>query len=214
MRKVVVLVWLIVLCGAAWGMEYPAIGTCNGQNIRLREFPGPKGKVAGQVNTGMELVVLGETKAAGQTWYKVDHPARKGNVWIPAEYVLFKGGDIEEIFVRVRLTLGINQDKARAILGSPTNWGRSSFEYPGLKIWYDFVGLQRAEVSSSEYSLGGVNVGDNPDKLEALGMPKGWEKGRDSWTLKGITGEEMSFTFDGGRIASMSWKRPMNNGVM
>ena len=208
MRRAIVFVMVMMLCAPAWGIDYPAIGTCNGENIRLREFPGPKGRTAGYVNTGMDVVVLGETTVADQQWYKVDHPARKGNVWVPAQYILFTGGRIEEIFVRVRLMLGINQEKTRTLLGSPLDRERNRFEYPGIKLWYDAGGLQKAELSVNGYPFGDVNVGDSPDKLIALGMPKGWEKGRENWTLIGASGEEMVFTFGENGVASMVWERP------
>ena len=209
MRKVIAVVWVILLCGTAWGMDFPAIGQCNGRNIRLREFPGPKGKTAGYVNTGTELVILGDVTVNDQRWFKVDHPLRKGNVWIPAQYVIFTGERAEEIFVRVRLMLGINQNKTRAILGRPDNFDIDRLEYPGLRLWYDSFSLQRAEVSRRGFAFGGVNVGDKPGALAALGMPEGWDKDNDTWTLEGAGGEAMSFVFGEKGIESMSWERPV-----
>lgn len=208
MRKVIAIVWMVVLCGSAWGMDFPAIGSCSGHNIRLREFPGPKGKIAGYVNTGTELVLLGDVTVGDQKWFKVDHPLRKGNVWIPAEYILHTDSVPEEMFVRVRLMLGINQSKTRAIFGRPSNFSVNMLEYPGIRLWYDAVSLQRAEISRRGFPLGGVNIGDNPEALAALGMPEDWEKEHDSWTLKGAGGEEMTFTFGENGVESMSWERP------
>ena len=208
MRRVIAVVMAVMLCAPAWGMDFPAIGTCNGDNIRLREFPGPKGRIAGHVHTGMDVVVLGETTAGGQQWYKVDHPARKGNVWVPAQYIIFTSAGTEEVFVHIRLMLGINMEKTRALLGSPLKWGLDFIEYPGMTLKYDAGGLQKAEVSVGGYAFGGVEVGDSPDKLVALGMPKGWNNSRKDWTLKGSTGEEITFTFGDNVIASMVWERP------
>ncbi|MBQ7155563.1 MAG: hypothetical protein IJR85_08440 [Synergistaceae bacterium] len=208
MRKAVVLIWLAVLCGTSWGMNYPEMGVCRGSNVKLREFPGEKGKIAGSVNTGRHLVLLGETSVDGQLWYKVGHPMRKGNVWIPASYVykLYSGMDTEPAFVMVRMTFGITPDKTRAFMGSPLHAEARYLEYEGCKLWYDSNrNLEKAEISTEGYAVGNVEVGDEIWKLDSLGIPG---HHGDSWILKSGSGEEIEFLFSDSRISGIIWSRP------
>ena len=206
--KIFALLILLVMCGTSYAENYPEIGICRGSNIRLREFPGNKGKVAGQVNTGRHIVVLGETSVDGNVWYKVGHPMRKGNVWIPESYVydLYPKTDLESDFVMVRMTFGVIPEKTRALMGSPLNAGAKYLEYEGCKLWYDDDrNLQRVEISAKGYPVGSVEVGDEIWKLDPLGVPA--DHG-ESWTLKSTSGEEMTFKFSGSRISGIIWSRP------
>ena len=199
---------LLAVSTASWAANYPEVGVCRGTNIRLKQFPGPKGKVAGVLNSGRHIVILGESTVDGQVWYKVDHPMKKGNVWIPASYVfrLYQNADIEEAFAEVRMTFGMTPDKTRILMGSPVNAEAGYLEYEGCKLWYDRErNLERAEISASGYSVGEIEVGSKKETLKSLGMSG--DSG-DSWTLKSRTGEEIEFKFDGEKVSHIIWNRP------
>lgn len=205
--KILVLLLLLTMSSASWAANYPEIGVCRGTNIRLKQFPGPKGKVAGYLNTGRHIVILSESTVDGQVWYKADHPMKKGNVWLPASYVyrLHQNAETEEEFVGFRLKFGMTPEKARILMGSPLKAETKHLDYEGLKLWYDNDrNLERVEISDFGYSVGGVGVGSTKDALHSLGMSG--ESG-EVWTLKSKTGEEIEFRFDGGHVSRITWRR-------
>ena len=138
MRKVVALLPAVMLfCGTAWGASYPELGVCTGDRVRLRESPGTKGKIVGQVDTGRHLVILGTAKSGGQTWYKVDHSDRKGTAYIISGYVKSCYRlPLEEEFVRLRLDFGVSPAKTKVLLGRNPRVLDEGFEYPGVMLWY------------------------------------------------------------------------------
>lgn len=220
MRRIIYVVCVLMLCGSAWGANYPDIGVCENENVMLREFPSARGKVGGYMFVGQQLVILGEKTLDGRLWYRIDHPTRKGIVWITAEDVsfLYDGQYTDPDFVRVRMTFGVNHEKTRLLFGKPVvNATASTLEYDGLKLWYKNDNLRKVEVSRAGLPIAGIQTGDRLEKLYDLGMPadfpdtisgdvKGWERETDS-------GEKMFFRFGvnnaGRRIVDwMSWERP------
>ena len=178
MKKVIALLWLMALCGSACAMQYPELGVCTGDKVRLREDPGTEGQVIGRADVGTQFIVLGEVYVDGQKWYEIDHPTKEGSAYIIARYVngWYNNGEypVGEVCAGVRLTFCINPQKTRELLGRPTKTAREDsdeiLEYPGLKLWYNEGSLSRAEISGKGYAVGGIQVGDKVGKLMNLEM--------------------------------------------
>lgn len=100
----------MLLCSSAPEAEYPELGVCTGDNVRLREDPGTDGKIIGRADTGTQFVILGEV-------YRV----------IPT------GKD----FADVRIKFGIYQEKARALFGKGTKDEFGNLIYSGFTLRYD-----------------------------------------------------------------------------
>ena len=225
MKKVIALVWLLVLCGAAQAMQYPELGVCIGDNVRLRESAGTKGKVIGRADSGTQFIILGEVRANGRKWYRIDHPTKKGSAYIAGEYVqgYYNAGrtPVGEDFAKVRLTFGITPTKTRALLGKPSDIQAEDefmrYTYSGCDVHYEADCLNYVHVHKRGYEIAGCKVGDNAMKLVVFGMPDSAPEEKEGWTFESASGEEIFFQFGAGKngdtiIESMTWTCPNGEG--
>ena len=232
MRKILAVLMLLMFCGAACADEFPKLGRCLGDSVRLREKPGTKGKIIGRADIGTQLVILGEGKSAGEKWYRVDHPYQKGSAWIHSRYVNIAYGN-ESAFLDVRQTFGIYPDKTRALFGAPervvedkfSSTDRDAFyyDYPGFRVWFDLENqnLMYVFVEQRGPAIYGVRVGDMALKLIELGMPESklnlsrYDDGDseyETWNYELSNGEKISFGIslndkDEAVIDSVNWYR-------
>ena len=182
MKKLIVVLWLMILSGCAFGVEYPELGVCIGDNVRLREDPGTEGKIIGRADTGTQFVILGETYVDGQKWYEIDHPTKKGSAYIIAKYANYgwlhgNNGVIPtgKDFIDVRLTFGIYPDKARALFGKGTKDEFGNLVYSDFTLRYDdeaMPAIHQVQINKRGYAVAGVQVGDTIKNLLRLGMPE------------------------------------------
>ena len=182
MKKLIVVLWLMILSGCAFGVEYPELGVCIGDNVRLREDPGTDGKIIGRADTGTQFVILGETYVDGQKWYEIDHPTKKGSAYIIAKYTNYgwlhgNNGVIPtgKDFIDVRLTFGIYPDKARALFGKGTKDEFGNLVYSDFTLRYDdeaMPAIHQVQINKRGYAVAGVQVGDTIKNLLRLGMPE------------------------------------------
>lgn len=222
MRKVIAVMCVLVLCGTAQAMQYPELGVCTGDNVRLREDPGTSGRVIGRADAGTQFIVLGEMYVDGQKWYEIDHPTKEGTAYIISRYVngWYNNGDIPlgEVCAEVRLKFGITPEKTRALFGKPESvQGEDEFtryKYPGLDVHFESGTLSYVEIRRKGLPIHGIEYGDDARKLISLGMPEdevadisskdyeNWDfdedgpLGAEGWTYKNDAGEEMFFQFE------------------
>ncbi len=215
MRKILAVLFVVLLCGTAYAAKYPAMGVCTGKKVRLIESPSSKGKIIGLVQPDRNrFVVLGEVYADGLKWYLIDHPTKKGTAYVAAEYVEIT--PVGNVFAEVRLTFGVYPEKTRAIFGRPSwktqqGWDGSqaleiknnyAFNYNEDGIWSAVVFYY------GEKAIAGIRTGDKPEKLLALGMPASeldieYDEEDDdllegSWDMTNEdTGEKITFMFSG-----------------
>ncbi|MBQ6775230.1 MAG: SH3 domain-containing protein, partial [Synergistaceae bacterium] len=79
-RNIFILI-LVFVAQSAFASGYPDYGFSTGNGVRLRESPSTDSKILGRVDESSMLVLLGEVKAGGKTWYKVEHPTKRGTAW-------------------------------------------------------------------------------------------------------------------------------------
>lgn len=175
MKKVIALLWLLVLCGTAFAADYPEIGVCTGTRVRLREDPGTEGRILGLVEDRRHVfVILGEAWVDGQKWYEIDHPTQEGSAYISGQYVRYGwyyGRPTGEEFVKVRQMFGIFPEKAQALLGKGRKDEFGNLNYPGLVLRYDEEEmLSQVQVEKKGIRLFGIQVGDQLQKLLDLDM--------------------------------------------
>ncbi len=229
MKKIVVMLCVLLFCTSAFGAEYPELGVCTGDNVRLREDPGTDGKIIGRADTGTRFVILSEAYVDGQKWYEIDNPKDKGHAFIIARYVNYgwyhgNNGVIPtgKDFVEVRLAFGIYQEKARTLLGEGKKDEFGNLVYSGCTLRYDDEAvptIHQAEITKRGYAIAGVQVGDNMRKLLQLGMPEdylndfieiqkgnaintdddGVVDGPEGWTYESASGESIFFQFGVGQ---------------
>ena len=222
MKKLIVVLWLMLLCSVSYGAEYPELGVCDGDNVRLREDPGTDGKIIGRADLGTRFVILGEAYVDGQKWYEIDLPTKEGSAYISARFVnygWYYGINTGKDFVEVRLTFGIYQEKAHALFGKGRKDEFGNLVYPGFTLRYDdevVPTIQQVEITKRGHALAGIQVGDSMKNLLELGMPEDYLKdfietqkeaanntnpdeaidGPEGWTYRNnATGEEIFFQF-------------------
>lgn len=240
MKKVIALLWLILFCGSAYAMQYPELGVCHNDSVRLREDPGTDGRIIGRADAGTRFIILGEVYVDSQKWYEIDNPTKKGTAYIIARYVngWYDYGNVPvgEVFANIRLDFGITPQKTLELLGKPSESGPDFMDYSGCKIWHEEGYLSRIEISKRGYSVGGIQVGDKIEKLLTLKMSEDARNvlediihdfhdiasaehdddevinGPEGWTLNSASGESVFFEFGADGINYIVWSCPMGVG--
>ena len=215
----------VALIAAPAAADYPTLGWCTGNSVRLRDTPGTgkESKILGKVNDFDLLIVLGETSVKGETWYEVEHPRQKGTAWIFGKYVATDEGDAVgtpayDMAVRIRMTFGQTPEKAKALLGKPKketkdkfwfdpaaqNYTEAVLEYPDFKLRYVQDKLQRVEVAGGAMSFGDIRVGDGVESVrDVLGPPQ--EEGDEGLTYEVDPVEQLLFEERDGKVFKMTW---------
>ena len=242
MRKILAVLWLMVLCASAWAMNFPELGVCVGDNVRLRDSPNTKSRVIGRADAGTRFVILSETRSGGKKWYRIDHPTKKGSAYIAAEFVngWYNEGKIPvgKDFADIRLNFGMTPEKTKLLLGKPTEENaQDEFEYltyRGCDVHFEEQYLSYVHVHKRGYEIAGCQVGDNASKLVVFGMPenelpdltdekyKNWDAeedgpiGPEGWTYESASGEAIFFGFEYTgeevRIETITWSCPRGEG--
>ena len=230
MKKFCAVIFMLLLCGAAFAEEFPKLGRCSGKGVRLREVHGSKGEVIGKADPDTQLLILGEQVSDGEKWYKIAHPIYKGNAWIHSQFVNIAYGK-DDVFLDVRQTFGISPTKTKAIFGEPEKVVEAKFgsderaafyyDYPAFRAWFDTenYSIISVFVENGGPAILGVKAGDKAEKLLKLGMPKNtlklrrYENGESEtevWQVKSNNGEKVIFGIslnekDEAVIDSISW---------
>ncbi|MBR0094940.1 MAG: SH3 domain-containing protein [Synergistaceae bacterium] len=221
-RNIFILI-LVFVAQSAFASGYPDYGFSTGNGVRLRESPSTDSKILGRVDESSMLVLLGEVKAGGKTWYKVEHPTKRGTAWIFGEYVdNYASFDTDtpayKTLVQLFRDCGVTAEKARVLLGKPKRTSKRKFffdpanqdfheevlEYPTFKLQYIEGRLRHVESSGEALSFGDVSVGDTTAQvLDVLGEPDG--KGDEGWSYEVSPRDVLLFEFRGGRVAKMTF---------
>lgn len=225
MKKIFAFLLVMVLCGAAQAMNFPELGVCTGENVRIRASAGTKGKVIDRADVGTQFIILGETRANGKKWYKIDLPKKKGSAYIAAEFVngWYNDGKnpVGRDFAEIRLNFGITPEKTRLLLGRPVEErAQDEFEYltyRGCDVHFEEQHLSYVHVHKRGYEIAGCQVGDNAVKLVEFGMPESDVEEKEGWMYESASGEEIFFQFGPGKngdtiIESITWSCPSGEG--
>lgn len=221
-RNFLVIIFVFI-SSAAFAIDFPTLGFCTGDGVRLREGPDTDSKIQGKVNEGNMLVLLGEIKASGSKWYKIDHPTKKGTAWIFGKYIdtgtSYKTDtEAYKTLVQIIKDFGVTPEKARVLFGRPKHTNRSKYffdpaqreiseevlEYSGFTLQYIEGRLRHVDVSKDNFSFGDINIGDTTsDVLEVLGEPDG--KGNEGWSYEATPRDVLLFEFRNGRVSNMTF---------
>ena len=214
---------LIFMAHVALAAEYPDIGYCTGNNVRLRESPSTSSNILGNVNESAVLILLGHRQVNGQRWYKIEHPAKKGTAWIFGDYIE-SGGSYDkdkpsyETLVKIMSDYGLTPDKARAIFGKPRKTKKQKYffdpanrnineeilEYKDFNLQYIEGRLMHVDTTSQNFSFGEINIGDSTSEvLDILGEPDG--KGNEGWSYEATPRDVILFEFRDGSVARMTF---------
>ncbi|MBQ7156112.1 MAG: SH3 domain-containing protein [Synergistaceae bacterium] len=228
MKRIAVLSALIVtaLAGCVYASpEYPALGICTGDGVRLRESPGTSSKILGKVNAYQQLVLLGERRVKSDTWYRADNPFDDGEAWISGRYVEKRDGDaVFRTALAVRMNFGMTPKKARMIFGRPSetertkfffdpaqkNYTREILTYPGFTISFTEGKITRVEVTKKGYAFGEIEIGEAMQiVLDTLGKPASSKNSRFTYEISPV--EVLTFEYKSDRdnvdrVTRMCWE--------
>ena len=83
-----VLAILILTFQSAFAVDFPAVGYCTGNSVRLRDNPGTEDtEILGRVDKGQRLILRDEVYIDSERWFEADNPFDEGTVWIFGKYV-------------------------------------------------------------------------------------------------------------------------------
>ena len=215
--------------GKAKVNNYPALGVCTGNYVRLRDNPGTDSEVlAHRANRGDMLILLKGQTVNGDLWYAADNPVDEGTVWISGQFVdVYSENNNNNLAyktaISVRMSYGITPNKARALHGEPNNvtsdtfsadpagkeMREDTFEYENLILRYVNNRLRHVEVYGAGMPFGSLFVGNSGDDIiTALGEPSSKADDNLSFTYKvsANSNEEFLFELDeDGIITRMTW---------
>lgn len=189
----------VTAVSSAWGesrifVEYPTLGECTGDSVRIRSETNTKSKILGALNEYDKIIVLDKVKSGKDVWYEVDNPAGDEKAYVFGKYLApayrqeFQQSGAAKILTDIRLTYGSTPEKM-SILSSKTKKLTHKKSETGFPItiadWGDYRAfyfdsceerpgyLKSLEIKSGRKSFGNIYIGDSVNKLrEELGEPE------------------------------------------
>lgn len=174
-------------------VEYPTLGECTADRVRIRTSPDTNAEIIGKLNEYDQIIVLREVKAKGSTWYEVDNPKGDGEAYVSGKYLTpayrqeFQRSPGAKLLTDIRLTYGATPEKMSALSGGNAKLSRidSNTGFPFVVAdfgdyralyWDNFEGrtgyLKSLEIKSGNKPFGNIRIGDSTDKLRReLGDP-------------------------------------------
>ena len=188
----------LIVASCAFGearifVEYPTLGECLGDNVRIRSNPNTKARIIGKLDEYDKIIILRKVNAKNGVWYEVDNPTGEGEAYVfgkylaPAyrqEYQRSKGA---KILTDMRITYGPTPEKMSALSAGTVKLTRRDNDtgfpfviadlgnYRAL-YWNTFDDrngyLKSLEVKRGNKPFGSIRIGDSTDKLRReLGDP-------------------------------------------
>lgn len=204
-KKILLAVFLCAMAvSCAWGeekifVEYPTLGECTGDNVRIRNKPNTNSEIIGRLNEYDKVIVLRKVKAKSGVWYEVDNPTGDGEAYVSGKYLVpaykqkVQRSNGAKILTDMRLTYGATPEKMSALSGGTGEITRRNSEtgYPFVignwgdyrALYWDTVDgrtgyLKSLEVNRGSKTFGNIRIGDSTDKLRReLGNPEKEEGG-------------------------------------
>lgn len=227
MKKTIILFVVFLFCAQTQAQEnYPALGLCTGNAVRLREAPGTSSKILGKVDSYQELVLTGERRVKGELWYCADNPFDDGSAWISGRYIDKSNGDPAfRTALNVRLSFGSTPKKTRMIFGRPSNSEREKFffdpaqknftrevlTYPAFTVSFTEGSITRVEVTKKGYPFGEIQVGEAMQiVLDTLGKPASSKSNLYYYEISPV--ESLTFIYESDRnhvdrVTRMCWEK-------
>ena len=198
-KKILLAIFLCVIAvSCAWGeakifVEYPTLGECTADSVRIRRKPDTNAEIAGRLNEYDKIIVLRKVNTKGGLWYEVDDPTGEGKAYVFGKYLVpaykqeFQRNAGAKVLTDIRLTYGATSEKMLALSGETGKITRreSNTGFPlviadcgdyRVLYWDTFDGrtgyLKSIEVKRGNKPFGNIRIGDSTDKLHReLGDP-------------------------------------------
>ena len=195
----IILIFILTLCGAAHAKEiadfktFPAMGSCTGNSVRIREQPNLNSKILARLNEFDKAIILGSRVMGGKKWYEIELPRGEGTGWTAAEYLIpfyddeFDGGEgLMNLLTRINQDFGVTPDKARLLFTGDNvkfsvlnkskdkdkNYIVTIMTHENYTAQYINDNLNGAAVFKGRMKFGDIKIGDTPEKIiKILGKP-------------------------------------------
>ena len=221
------MLFIALIASASWAdrvpvlSEFPTLGRCNGNGVRLRADTDTKSTILGKLDDGDIVVVLDETLAHGDTWYEVDHPTKNGKAWVFGKYLeavyeeSYQANPKHQLIMNVYLTFGMTPEKAIALSGKPKDLDRERIgadklervimNFGNYSLEYLDGTLTGVEVKKGNKRFGNIKIGDSTDKLlDELGEPT--DKEEDFWSYQESEMVYFTFGLKNGKVSNMNYQ--------
>ena len=191
---------IMILCliiSSAYGearvfVDYPTLGECTGNDVRIRSKPNTNAKILGKLNEYDRVIVLGKVKSGKDTWYEIEHPTEKGKAYVFGKYLVpayrqeYQRSPQAKMWINMQMTYGQKPEKISALLGNPRKNTRNNVygisfvtcEYGDYRVLYvdntEYVKgyLKGIDVKRGSTPFGNIHIGDSTRKLRReLGDP-------------------------------------------
>jgi len=175
-------------------VEYPTLGECTGENVRIRSEANTNSKILGKLNEYDKIIVLDKVKSGKDVWYEIDNPAGDERAYVFGKYILpayrqeFQQSQAAKILTDIRLTYGSTPEKMLALSSKKPKLThrKSETDFPvTIADWGDYRAfyfdgseeipgyLKSLEIKRGRKSFGNIYIGDSVSKLrKELGEPE------------------------------------------
>ena len=199
MKKLLAFLLCFTAVSCAWAekrifVEYPTLGECTGDSVRIRSGTNTNSEVLGRLNEFDKIIVLDKVKSGKDIWYEVDNPVGDQRAYVFGKYILpayrqeFQKSQAAKILTDIRLTYGSNPEKMSILSGKPkklthrkneTGFPVTIADFGDYRAFYfdssdEISGyLKSLEVKSGKKPFGDIYIGDSVNKLrKELGDPE------------------------------------------
>lgn len=171
-------------------VNFPTLGRCTGNSVRLREDPNTDSEILGKLNVNDSVVVLDKFITDGETWFEVDHPTEPGSAFVFGKYIdaiydeNHQGSPLHKLIMNLYLTFGMTPEKAVKLAGikpktrDDETIGSGEFErvrmkFENFSLEYVDNFLTAVRVNKGKKSFNGIKIGDSAEKvINSFGQPK------------------------------------------
>ena len=137
MKRITLAIILCLITSYVWGearifVNYPTLGECIGDGVRIRSKPNTESKILGKLNEYDKAIVLGRVKSGKDVWYEIEAPTEKGKAYVFGKYLMpayrqeYQRSKQAKMWIDIQLTYGQNPEKILALLGKPNKLTRKN----------------------------------------------------------------------------------------
>ena len=217
-KKITLIALLIALFASCTesSAQYPTIGQCTGNNVRVRSEPNTASEILGSLNEYDNVIVLDSVKSGRNIWYEIDNNQNLDKAYVFGKYIELRQqiSPLEKLLIDLKLTFGATPQKATLLDGtyktrdiSRTDEGNLlhiAIDLGDYQLMYLDGELVDAEVRRGDKPFGSIHVGDSTETLRReLGEPA--DKSEYSWEYQYGEMTFITFMLKDDRITNMNY---------
>lgn len=169
--------------------DFPAIGSCTGNHVRVREYPNLNSEILTRLNEFDQAIVLSSRVMAGKKWYEVELPRAEGTGWVAGEFLIpleLEGDErLINLLAKINQDFGLTPDKAKILFAGDNAIFKTEksgdankpyvitrVQHENYLINYINDDLTGAVVLDGKMRFGDIKLGDSRQRvIKILGEP-------------------------------------------